>query len=209
MIASAHLAATAGATDPVREQFVRVIRSNAIVSEILKRLPDLGISDAWLAGGCLFQTVWNVLRGDAPSRGIKDYDVFYFDATDRSKAAEERINRNAALLFADLSGEIEMRNQARVHLWYEDEFGVSGYPKLGCSTDGIDRFLAVFCMVAVRQARDGDIDLYAPYGVDDVFNLIMRPNPSFPKLPRDRYDLKAKRWQELWPELRVEPFDGS
>ena len=131
--------------------------------------------------------------------------MFYFDAGDRSKAAEARINQKAALLFADLGCKIEMRNQARVHLWYEAEFGVSGYAALGCSTDGIDRFLAVCCMVAVRPTGKGDVDLYAPFGVDDVFNLIMRPNPLFPTLPRDRYELKAKRWQQLWPELRVEP----
>lgn len=193
----------------MRERFVQAIRNNTIVTEILRRLPDLAVSDAWLAGGCLFQTVWNVLRGDAPTRGIKDYDVFYFDAADQSKAAEDQINRDAALLFADLGREIELRNQARVHLWYEDEFGVPGYPKLGCSTDGIDRFLAVCCMVAMRPPGEGEIDLYAPFGVDDVFNFVMRPNPSFPSLPQDRYGLKAKRWQVLWPELRVEPFDGN
>jgi len=197
----------AGANDPVRERFIRAIRSNAIVGEILKRLPDLALPDAWLAGGCLFQTVWNVLHGDAPSRGIKDYDVFYFDATDLSKAAEERINRGAALSFAGLGCEVELRNQARVHLWYEDEFGVSGYPALRRSTEGIDRFLAVCCMVAVRPTRGGEVDLYAPFGVDDVFNLIMRPNPLFPTAPRDRYALKAKRWQTLWPGLQVEAFD--
>ena len=193
----------------MRERFIQVIQSNATVAEVLKRMPDLPIADAWLAGGCLFQTVWNVLRGDLPSRGIRDYDVFYFDATDISKEAEQRINRQADSLFSSLGCEIEMRNQARVHLWYEEEFCVSGYSKLGCSTDGIDRFLAVCCMVAVRPARGGGIDLYAPFGVDDVFGLIMRPNPAFPKLPRDRYELKAKRWQELWPELRVEPCDSG
>ena len=186
------------------EQFVRSIQSNPFVGEILKRLPDLAIPDAWLAGGCLFQTVWNVLRGDEPSRGIKDYDVFYFDATDRSQAAEVTVNQKSASLFADLGCEIEMRNQARVHLWYEADFGVSGYPALGCSTDGVDRFLAVCCMVAVRPTAEGDLDVYAPFGVDDVFNLVMRPNPLFPALPRERYELKARRWQELWPELRVE-----
>jgi hypothetical protein len=87
--------------------------------------------------------------------------------------AETWVEQKAALLFADLGCEIEMRNQARIHLWYEAELGVSGYPTLGCSTDGIDRFLAVCCMVAVRPTAEEDIDLYAPLGVDDVFNLIM------------------------------------
>jgi len=193
--------------DPARERFVRMIRGNQTVSEILNRLPDLGIPDAWLAGGCLFQTAWNVLCGNAAAHGIKDYDVFYFDAGDRSKAAEDQVNRNAASLFADLGCDIELRNQARVHLWYEDEFGVPDYPELACATDGVDRFLAVCCMVAVCPPGEGAADLYAPFGVDDVFELVMRPNPLFPALPRDRYERKAERWQMLWPELRVEPPD--
>jgi hypothetical protein len=206
-----HARNLAPTADPrlLRERFVRVIHRNSTIGEILRRLPDLGMCDAWLAGGCLFQTVWNVVRGDPASRGIKDYDVFYFDAGDRSRTAEERVNRNAASLFADLDCEVEVRNQARVHLWYEDEFGVSGYPELHCATDGVDRFLAVCCMVAVRPPGQGAVDLYAPFGVEDVFGLVMRPNPSFPTLPRGRYELKAKRWRTLWPELRVEPLDDA
>jgi hypothetical protein len=188
----------------VRERFVELIQSNAAIVGILERMQGLAIPDVWLAGGCLFQTVWKVLRGDAPARGIKDYDVFYFDSDDRSPDAEERANRQAAALFADLGCQIEVRNQARVHIWYEDEFGVAGYPKLDQATDGIDRFLAVCCMVAVRQTSANEIDLYAPLGVADVFNLTMRPNPWFPNAPQDRYEAKAQRWQELWPELRVE-----
>jgi hypothetical protein len=193
----------------VRERFIQAIRSNTRVAAVLERMPKLEIHDAWLAGGCLFQTVWNVLRGDVPSRGIKDYDVFYFDDSDISNESEQRVNREANSLFSDLGCEIEVRNQARVHLWYEETFGVPGYPKLGRSTDGIDRFLAVCCMVAARPTGDGRIDLYAPFGVEDVFALIMRPNAAFPNLPRDRYESKAKRWQKLWPELRVEPCNSA
>lgn len=157
-------------------------------------------------GGCLFQTVWNVLRGDVPGRGINDYDVFYFDSNDCSKAAEQRANREAALAFSDLGCDLDLRNQARVHVWYEAEFGVPGYPKLRRSTDGIDRFLAICCMVAVRQTSSGEIELYAPFGVDDVFSVTMRPNPWLPNAPLDCYETKAKKWQALWPELRVLPL---
>lgn len=188
------------------DAFLDLIGSNPAVKELVERLPELGVPDVWLVSGCLFQTVWNVLAGKPAGRGIRDYDVFYFDASDTSREAEERINADAAEIFAGLGCMIDVRNQARVHLWYEDEFGVPGYPRLARSTDGIDNFLAVCCMVAVRMSASGDPVVYAPFGVDDVLDRVMRRNPWYPKAPRDCYEKKAARWCALWPELRVEPF---
>jgi len=176
------------------------------VEEILAHLPELGIPDAWLVSGCLFQTVWNLLAGESPSRAIKDYDVFYFDASDLSEEAEISVNQRAAAVFSGLECEIDVRNQARVHVWYEQEFGVQGYPRLEKSTDGIDNFLAVCCMVAIRRTEAGGIDLYAPLGVEDVLERIMRQNPWYLNAPRTCYEKKAQRWCALWPDLQVEPF---
>jgi len=185
------------------ERFLELIQCNSAVNDILTRLDELNVPDPWLVSGCLFQTVWNVLTGEHPMRAIKDYDVFYFDESDTTGEAEEQVNQRAALVLADLGCEIDVRNQARVHLWYESEFGVGGYPRLTRSTDGIDNFLAVCCMVGVRKTREGMMELYAPFGTNDVLNLIMRQNPWYPNAPRDCYEQKAKRWSELWPALCV------
>ena len=67
-------------------------------------------------------------RGRDDLHGIRDYDVFYFDA-DTSWSAENEVIERAAHLFADLNVSIEVRNQARVHLWYEEKFGLP-YPPL-------------------------------------------------------------------------------
>jgi hypothetical protein len=77
------------------------------------------------------------------------------------------------------------------------------------STDGIDNFLAVCCMVAVRRTSAGSIDLYAPWGVEDVFDRIVRPNPWYPNAPIDCYNKKAARWRALWPALKVEPLPAQ
>ena len=174
------------------------------MSEILERASMLELPDTWVVSGCLFQTVWNVLAGEAPTRAIKDYDIFYFDAADCSKKAEERANLRAAELFADLGCELDVRNQARVHTWYAEEFGVEGYPRLNKAMDGVDNFLAVCCMVGMRRTCDGNIDLYAPFGVKDILDRVMRPNPWYPNAPRDCYRKKAERWRTLWPDLRVD-----
>src|SRR5438105_2555899 len=127
--------------------FVNVILSNPVNSTVLDRLDQLALPDAWLVSGALFQTVWNAVAGRDPAFGIKDYDVFYFDA-DTSWSAEDVVIKHAAATFADVGSLVEVRNQARVHLWYPDKFGVA-YPAATRATDGIDRFLMRCAQVGI------------------------------------------------------------
>lgn len=178
--------------------FIDVAMTNEVNREILKRLPSLDLTDAWLVSGSLFQTVWNVTTGRAPDYGIKDYDIFYFDA-DTSFEAEDAAIRRCAELFADVEADIELRNQARVHLWYEQKFGTA-YPPLRSSCEGIDRFLAPACMVGIAS----DMTVYAPHGFADIESMTIRPNRA-PNFSADRYAEKAARWIEKWPELTIIP----
>lgn len=119
--------------------FLAAVAQNPINVAILERAEGLGVPDWWLTAGALFQTVWNVLDGRAPNAGIRDYDVFYFDASDLSFDAEDAVIRRAAVLFADLDATVELRNEARVHLWYEQRFGVPGV-RFRSTTEAIDHF---------------------------------------------------------------------
>ena len=177
-------------------RFIELVETNEVNRAILAALPELGLADSWLVSGSLFQTVWNALTGRAPGHGIKDYDVFYFDL-DTSWEAEDRAIRRGQEVFADLGAEVEIRNQARVHLWYEEKFG-RPYPPLTCATDGIDRFLAPACMVGISAGGE----IYAPRGFDDIEAMVIRSNPVA-NFDADELARKAARWQEKWPELRV------
>ncbi|MFJ3951773.1 nucleotidyltransferase family protein [Streptomyces sp. Je 1-4] len=50
-------------------------------------------------------------------------------------------------------------------------------------------------------AGDRNLDTYAPHGLADVFNLVVRPNPVL--APQEVYETKAARWRQQWPELTV------
>ncbi len=184
-----------------RFEFLEAIRRNPFNTVLLERLPSLGLPDCWLVSGALFQTVWNTRTGQRPDLHIKDYDIFYFDP-DTSYAAEDVAIRRTDELFADLGVAVELRNQARVHLWYAEKFDVP-YPPLMRSTDGIDHFLSHNTQVGIR-ASEGETEVYAPRGFDDIFNLIVRPNSTANFLP-DKYREKALRWKEHWPELTILP----
>lgn len=180
------------------------LSENVLIGEILDRARHLDLSDVWLAGGSLFQTVWNKLSGHPPARGIRDYDLFYFDP-DLSWSAENRVIEKAGTLFADLPSAVEIRNQARVHLWYPEKFG-STYPKLSRSTDGIDRFLMVCAMVGIQEGENGDGIVYAPQGVEDIYRFVVRPNPASPMASSERYREKTQRWKQLWPAIEILPW---
>lgn len=185
----------------LESDFIAMVLRNRANAEFLARMSALGLCDCWLVSGCLFQTVWNVQEGHPPARGIRDYDLFYFDA-DTSWEAEDAVIRRANDLFADLGIAVELRNQARVALWYEGKFGMP-YPPLARATEGIDRFLSRNCMVGMRPNGAG-FEVYAPHGFDDIAQMIVRPN-RMPNFLPERYREKAERWKALWPRLTVLP----
>jgi len=58
----------------------------------------------------------------APTHSIRDYDLFSFDASGDADA-ERAVQARVEALTADLGVRVEAVNQARVHLWYEQDFG--------------------------------------------------------------------------------------
>jgi len=182
-------------------EFAAVVLRNPVNAALLQRLPSLGLPDWWLVSGCLSQTLWNIQSGRDVQYGIRDYDLFYFDP-DMSYEAEDAVIRRVRDACADISAAIEVRNQARVHLWFGEKFEAP-YPPLRQASDGIDRFLMPCAQLGIR-AHGGGYDVYAPAGFDDVKNMIVRPN-RVPNFQAEQYDAKTVRWKALWPELTVLP----
>ncbi|MFE6554730.1 nucleotidyltransferase family protein [Streptomyces sp. NPDC004096] len=188
---------------PLDEQLATLkslLSRNEILLEVLERSASLALPGWYVTAGCLFQTVWNVVTDRPPTSGIKDYDVFYFDSSDLSWEAEDAVITAGAEAFAGLPAEVEIRNEARVHLWYEQKFGVACAPYPSTEA-AIDCFAATTCCLGVRLEPGGRWRVYAPHGLSDVFNLVVRPNPAL--APREVYESKSARWRRHWPELTV------
>jgi hypothetical protein len=192
--------------DPERagdeQRFLALVRRNRWNAALLERLPALNLPDCHLVSGCLFQTVWNGLSGKPLDADIVDYDIFYYDAADLSWEAEDAVIRRGREAFADLPVDVQIRNQARVHVWYGKKFGLD-CPPLRSARDGIDHFLNQSSCVGVRQ-HAGATEVYAPFGFADLFAMTVRPNCRR-NLPAVYY-AKARRWAEAWPDLTVIPW---
>ncbi|WP_393096777.1 nucleotidyltransferase family protein [Streptomyces sp. LN325] len=182
-----------------------VLSQNEVLTDVMTRAATMELPGWYVTAGCLFQTVWNVVTDRPPTSGIKDYDIFYFDGTDLSWEAEDAAIKAGQEMFAGLPAEVEIRNEARVHLWYEQKFGVPCPPHESTEA-AIDSFAATTCCLGVRLEADGGWRVYAPHGLSDVFNLVVRPNPVL--APREVYETKSARWRDEWPELTVLPWPG-
>ena len=184
----------------LHEILLDIIWQTPIIREALTRAQELDLPNWRIVSGALYNVVWNHLTGHAAMYGVKDIDLMYFDP-DTSWQAEDAIIRNATG-FPE-NPPVEIRNQARVHLWYEQHFGQK-IPPLTSVEEAIDVFACKTHSVGVRL-ENGALDLYAPYGLCDIFALRVVPNPI--RDNRATHAAKAKRALLCWPELTIVPWE--
>ncbi len=183
-----------------------IIRGDTALMELLHRLRSMRLPQWRLVAGCLYQTVWNALTGRPRGTGIKDYDLIYFDPEDLSWEAEDAVIRRVTAATRDCLGPVEVRNQARVHLWFEARFGCA-YPRLASADAALRYYASIVHAVGVRLEDDGRLDVAAPFGLDDLFAMVIRPNRTLDNAAS--HASKALRATGLWPDVVGLPWDDA
>jgi hypothetical protein len=192
--------------DDRRRVLELLIRTDPALMRVLRRARRLALPDWRLASGAIYQTVWNALSERTPGHGIQDYDLLYFDGTDTGYEAEDREIARGAALFADMSVPVEIRNQARVHLWFQARFG-RAYPRLRCTDEALLNYASKTHAVAVRLENDDRLSIVAPFGLADIFAMRLVPNTALDNA--ETYERKADRMATAWPELEVVPWPDA
>ena len=106
----------------------------------------------------------------------------------------------AAAFDEPLRSVVEVRNQARVHVWFKGHFGES-YTPLSCTAEALERFVSPMFAVGVRLRRDDRLHIAAPFGLADLFALRPRPNP---RRFSANFSQVAAGVTRRWPEVTVE-----
>ena len=199
-----------------RAVFTEIILHNPLLKVVFSRLQDLAMAskqagngeespEFWIVSGALYNSVWNHLTERPALHGIKDVDIFYFDVRDLSWEAEDRLIEHGKALFSDFPLPVEIRNQARVHQWFEQRFG-QPYEPLRSATESIRRFSTIAHCVGARAESDNTLTLHAPFGLDDIFSFRLRPNRAIDNVATHR--TKARRALSYWPELTFQDWDA-
>jgi uncharacterized protein len=170
-----------------------------VLVEALRAARDVAAPDWLINAGAIRDAVWDDLHGRPLTALPRDIDVGFFDPDDltpeREQAVEAALHTRAPRLPWDA------KNQASVHLWYPQKFGVEVAP-FRTTADAVATFPETATCVGVRLLADDDILVVAPHGLGDLFDCVCRHNPT--RVSAEYYEqrLAEKRWDERWPQLR-------
>jgi hypothetical protein len=166
-----------GDRTPQVDRLREYLSHNQVVAAISQEAASLAMANWYLGAGCIAQTVWNLLHGFAPTFGVRDYDLVYYDASELSLEAQMLYQGRANKLFSCLHATVEVQNEARVHLWYAEHFGCEIAPYESPEA-AIKSWPTTATCVGVRTASAGGLHVYAPFGLTDLFNMIVRPKQA-------------------------------
>ncbi|MFR0555211.1 nucleotidyltransferase family protein [Loigolactobacillus coryniformis subsp. coryniformis] len=149
--------------------------------------------------GSITQSVWNALFHQTPGYSISDVDIVYYDP-DLSVAKEAATQEKIAQQLAGNQYTIDVKNEARVHLWYAQRFGKTITPYQS-TEDAISTWPTTATALGVYIDENARLQAFAPYGLNDLFMGIVRPNKKL--ITAAVYQAKAHKWQQKWPDLTV------
>jgi hypothetical protein len=179
------------------------LRANPIVATVLDDWLQLKLPNCWLVAGAVVQSYWNYVHGFQPQHGISDIDLIYFDPDDLTEETERQHAARINARHQDLGIRFDVKNEARVHLWYEERFGypIKAYTSVEAA---IETFPTTAGAIGVRPAGN-KLEAFAPFGFADLVNLVVRPNTR--QVTRAIYAEKVARWKPHWPQLRFVDWD--
>ena len=165
---------------------------------MLAAVRSLDLPDGWITAGAVRNRVWDYLHGYEAPTPLNDVDVIYHDADDLDEETEKRFETE---LHQRLPGHPwSVKNQARMAIR-------NGDGSYRSSSHALEHWCEIPTAVGVRLNVRDDIEMIAPFGVDDLFGLIVRPTPfaeGHPKkLAQYRERMNKKNWPHRWPRIRV------
>jgi hypothetical protein len=157
---------------------------------------------AWCIGaGAVRNLVWDRLHDVRTPSSLPDIDVAYFDASDLSAERDAQIQRRLSDVHPSVPWEVT--NQAAVHTWFEATFGYPVSPLVSLE-DGVASWPEFATSVGITLRDDDSINVIAPYGLDDLFAMVIRRNPARASIETYRKRVEQKQYQKRWPRVIVE-----
>lgn len=184
------------------DELTEIVLRSEWLTNLLRLVAGLDLPDCWIGAGAVRDLVWDMRFGAGfDPAGIADVDVVFFDPSELSADHEHEIERR--LREHDASVDWDVKNQARVHLWYEARFGQPAEP-LTSTTDGVATWPETATAVAVRLREDGGLDIAAPLGLDDLLDGVWRRNSR--RVTDAEYAARIARKQpnRRWPAVTVQ-----
>ncbi|KYD23935.1 nucleotidyltransferase family protein [Parageobacillus toebii] len=186
------------------KDIIQLIKEDEWMMDILKAVKSLNLPDWWVCAGFVRSKIWDTLHGFKERTPIPDIDVIYFDDTNMDELEEKKFEMRLRNILPNIPWSV--KNEARMHV-------VNNVPPYSSSVDAISKFPETATSLGVKLDEKDDIILVAPWGVDDVINLEVKPTPYFKeskelsKIYEER--ITKKNWKDIWYKVKVFHIENS
>ena len=169
---------------------------NPDMMAILTIIRNLGLKDSWLAAGSVRNFIWNLLSDRPAFDHETDVDVIFFDpdvSYEDTLVIESKLREDFPQYQWELKNQIYMHQHSPHTAPYRN------------SCDAMSKYPERCTAIGLRLNADATLELFAPYGLEDILNFQVAPTPHFlenedrMKLYQTR--LSKKNWREKWKDL--------
>jgi uncharacterized protein len=188
-----------GILSPMTEnEILKLVENDPWMMDVISHAEELSIPNWVIGAGFLRNKIWDHLHGYSRKETENaDIDLVYFDPNGNNQEQDEALS----LEMKEKTGfNFEIVNQVYAHVW-------NGIPPYVSVEDAISQWPETATAIGITK-KDEVLKLVAPYGIEDVVNLIIRQSPNFKSTALKSEGLienrvRDKRWLEKYPKLRV------
>lgn len=180
------------------EDVLILIQSDEKMMEIIKIASTLHLPDWWISAGFVRSKIWDTLHGFNERTETPDVDVIYFDEKNIDENFEKELEKKLKNIMPNIPWSV--KNEARMHI-------INNLPPYTSSEDAISKFPETATALGVKLDKENNLVLTAPWGLDDIINLELKPTPFFTEtkelavIYEER--IKNKNWKSIWHKLKV------
>lgn len=180
------------------DDLITLIAADSWMMDVLRLTAQLALPDWCICAGFVRSKVWDTLHGFDIPTPLQDVDVVFFDPLHTDEHYEKAQESILRAWRSDIPWSV--KNQARMHIHNQDDPYTS-------TTDALSKFPETPTAVGVTL-RDGIPELVAPYGIDDLVQLVVKPTPHYTthwETKRSTYKqrMASKQWELIWQKLSI------
>lgn len=173
-----------------------LIKNNPVKMDILRAVRDLNLPDWCIGAGFVRNPVLDYLHGYKKETPPGDTDVAYFDASNLDEEVEKKYEDQLRKIIDNV--EWSVTNQARMGK-------INNQNKDYVSTeDALGHWPETATSIGIRLNNNDQLELVAPHGIDDLFNLRLVMTPEFGDGQEAFLNrIEKKEWLTRWPKLKI------
>ncbi|QYR24051.1 nucleotidyltransferase family protein [Paenibacillus sp. sptzw28] len=170
------------------------LSENEAILRDLRLVRGMNLPQCFIGAGYIRSYIWDRLHGITHREIHNDIDVVYYDTAVRSEDREKELELE--LIRQTGNPKWSVKNQARMHVRNDEN-------PYGSTEDAISRWPETVTAIGARINEEGNIEICAPYGLDDLFNMIVRRSPLFKNRHHYLERIAKKDWKKNWPLITI------